>query len=137
MNADALGRAARSGGTDDVSSSPPNSGLRRGAGSVNALLQRREGVAQGRKVVVRAAQTLSEVAELAGLLRSVEAMSDVSDPPLEPQALAFELEGPRVSVGQRMLHRSEERRRGVGSALLEQGANALDERGQVVAHRHV
>jgi hypothetical protein len=112
-------------------------GLRRGAGSVHALLQRRQGVAKARKIVVRAAQTLSEVAELVGLLRSVEAVSEVSDPPLEPQALAFELEGPRVSVGQRMLHRSEERHRGVGSALLEQGADALGERGQVVAHQHL
>jgi hypothetical protein len=112
-------------------------GLRRRAGSVHALLQRREGVAQARKVVVRAAQTFSKVAELAGLLRSVEAMSEVSDPPLEPQALAFELEGSRVSVRQRMLHLSEERRRGVGSALLEQGADVLDERGQIVAHRLV
>jgi hypothetical protein len=35
-----------------------------------------------------------------------------------------------------MLHHSEEWHGGVGSALLEQAADAIDERSEVVTHRH-
>ena len=93
-----------------------------------------------RSVVRAARKTLSEVAgRLVGLLRSVEAVSKYPIRRSSRRRSPSSSEGSRVSVGQRMLHRSGgEASWGSGSALLSEGvADALGERGRVVAHQHL
>jgi hypothetical protein len=108
-----------------------------GARRFDAALERLESLAKARQIVVGAAQALGEIPQLVGLLRPLDTVCELADPPLEPKPFALEPESFRIAVGQRMLHFGEDRHRGVGGVLLEEQPDAIDERGKVAgAHRH-
>jgi hypothetical protein len=69
------------------------------------------------------------------LLRTIHRLRELADLPLETKSVALQLERYRIAVGERMLQLGEDRDRGVGFLLQEQ-PNAIEERGEVSAHRH-
>ncbi len=104
----------------------------------DAALERLEGLSKTCQIVVRGAQALGELPELVCLLRAIDTVGELADSTLEPKPFALETESFRIAVGQRILHFGEDRDRGVGSVLLEEQPDAIDERGKVAAaHRHV
>jgi hypothetical protein len=93
--------------------------------------QLREERAELRELLLGTDQPRSEAPELLGLLRLLDRAGELAHPPPDPQALPLELERERIAVGERMLH-VREHAPGVGRAPVEQGANSVDKKPQVV-----
>ena len=79
-------------------------------------LEGAEPVAQPFELHVHVTEPPGEAFQLVRVLRAVEGVGELPDPPLEAQALALELERSRVSVGQRILHLRDEGLPGVGGS---------------------